>query len=782
MAITNNNVNNVRFLRNGSLFATREAANAGLTGFTRSSEAQDGTIVLARYGSDNDVKTLIGVIYYTSSGNSITIFDVESSGADVDAKIAEINAKLGNGVGSGTGESVTEQLAALSGDSATAQSGDTSVAGAKAYADDLISGLEYTGVTTGDAVVVTNVTETDGIVSASTANVGTLTLDGYSKGSDSGAVASTDTINEAIGKLENQVDAAAAASTAAIQNLDYSGVTTGTGVYVTNVTETDGVIAATTATLPTVSQIGTAGQAITAVSQTNGEIAATAGDVAAEHVTVADADGNLTATNVEAALAEIYSGYTAGDTAIVGGASDSANTLAKLETAINNATSDAKSYAISAVTGDELTNLGANVREAYKLVDEDGVKSGEYVKIYKDQTLSGASFSGQELTLTYILADGSTTAVSVDMHDLIEQTEFASGVTWDATESKVRGVVDPQSESFLTVGADGFKLTGVSGLVTNAIEDLDADLSGNSAHVTVGVVEENGVITAVNVAEDDIASAADLAELSGKTVTEVGSSNSSISATTAATSDGTVSVDLVTDASKVKMTGFTADASGFTAITTASTVTEAVKVIETEFLANEQTTSQALNDLEASKLENIVVNGVTGTVANKTATVTIDGADITLDGYTAGTTGNVESTDSVNEAISKLETQISGVTSGSSAALDNEISHRKAVDGIDGDAYSATTTANYISAATDLNDADQKLDAAIKEVSDVANAAVSGATMNGTGLTPSNGVLPFTAVASTSAGTATNDEAIVITTGNDGGLTFALDTLDCGTY
>ena len=56
-------------------------------------------------------------------------------------------------------------------------------------------------------------------------------------------------------------------------------------------------------------------------------------------------------------------------------------------------------------------------------------------------------------------------------------------------------------------------------------------------------------------------------------------------------------------------------------------------------------------------------------------------------------------------------------------ALDAEIAARRAVDGVDGDAYTAKADANYISNAETLFDADAKLDAAIKTVADTAAKA-----------------------------------------------------------
>ena len=55
--------------------------------------------------------------------------------------------------------------------------------------------------------VVTTVSEADGVVSETKANVKDLQLGGYSKSADTGAIAGTDTINVALSKLENSVGA-----------------------------------------------------------------------------------------------------------------------------------------------------------------------------------------------------------------------------------------------------------------------------------------------------------------------------------------------------------------------------------------------------------------------------------------------------------------------------------------------------------------------------------------------------------------------------------------------
>ena len=799
MAVINNNVKNIQFLRNAAIYANREAARAALE--TNKALVGDGSALLARYSGETatDIKTVVGFVWNDGTNKTVTIFDIEDAGADVQKLIDEINDKLGDDVTSAN--TVSDQLAALSGTNADT-SATTSVAGAKAYTDDKIGTLDYTGVTTGDGKVIVNVTESDGIVSGTTAEVGGLKLTDYSKGSDSGAVTTSDTINTAISKLENQIDAANDASTGAIKTaieaLDYSGVTTGTGVYVTNVTETDGVVAATTATLPTVAEISETGKPIIAVAEDKGTLAASAGTINAEYVNVADTDGNLTATTVEGALAEIFSGYTAGDAALKGDATTSGDTLGKLEDRIEALDADAKEYQLSAIT----ESLPETVKERYALVDGDGNVSGTTIDIPKDSHIVSIDYSGttQKLYYTYIDVSGNTQTTEVDMSELVLETEFGSGVT--VTDHVAHGVVDPTSEAFLTVGTNGFKLSGVQDAIDTAISGLDvsdtavagqyvsevsetdgeisvqrADVSSavlnnyskgsdatavaatdtinqaisklenqidaaeaaaaaaatvveletGTSHVTVSSAQDATTrAVTYTIGENDIASQTELEALSGKAVTEIASSNASISATSSTTADGTVKYDLVTDASKIKMSGFTADASGFTAISESSSVTEAFKAVEDYVLANEAVVSGALNDLEADKLENIVVNGVTGTTgANNTASVTIDGADITLDGYEKpSSTAAITSGDTVNQAIGKLEKGLESAVSG----------------------------------------------------------GLQGVTINGSGTTVTSNIASFTVDGATSAMTGSNNQAVVVDTDATGNLTIGLDTIDAGTY
>ena len=600
------NVYSLQLLRNSQVFGTKELAIAGITGST----TQDGVIKLARYTDGSTVKTIFGIYNDNTVGTAgYTIYDsykevieaIQERIADLESgsteAIEDIWDALGDGVSSAN--TVTDQLEALSGDTAST-SADTSVEGAKRYADEKVA----------DAVA----------------------------------------------------------------DLDYTD-TAATGEYVSAVDETDGVISVTRVALPTVDAISEAGKPITAVSESLGAVSATAGTINAEYVNVTGSV--FSSTTVQGALEEIETEYKAADAAIVGDATTSGNTLGKLEDRIDELATDAKEYSIKQIT----TGLSTNVKEAWGLFDAENNQSGATISIYKDSAykeiylgtsadtintttgeITKQEGDKQSLNYAYMKADGTYDLVKVDVSAFISESEFASGVT--ATDHIVHGVVDPTSETFLTVGANGFKLSGVQDAIDSAYEGLDATVTGTTSgnHISITIEELDGklVQSGLTIAENNIADADDLAALSAKTVTAITSTNGSISAQIDDAA-GNKSYDIETDASKIKMSGFTAAQSGFTGITEDSSVTAAIKAIETAFLANEDAVNDALDD----KIENIVVNSVTGSVdANHIASVTIDGDDIELTGYESGASGVVVATDSVNEAISKLQTQISAAVAG----------------------------------------------------------------------------------------------------------------------
>ena len=601
MAIINNNVQNVKFLRNQTPYQTREAARQALE--ENKGVAADGTALLARYTVVNDgvatIKTLVGFVAVSEKTKYITIIDVEGSSADVEALRTEINNKLGTGITSAN--TATAQLAALSGDTAST-SADTSVEGAKRYADALKEAM------------------------------------------------------------------------------DYSGVTTGTGVYVTNVTQSDGIVSATTATLPTVTGEVESKKVVMSVSEDKGTISVDKGTIESSDKTVVI--GDLSEGNGIDFKVNIDNDTLIADknTGVISVASAALTQYVGDEDTIHISAADAQNNKIvsSYLTIQKVTTgLSEEVKEEYHLIGHSGTTIGDPVKIYKDSHIVSITYitdTGdthyQNLQYVYLDASGETKTEYVDISMLVLEAEFASGLTIE--NHVARGVVDPTSETFLTVGADGFKLSGVQdaidSAVSGAVETLDADKSGSTEHITVNVVEENGVITTVTVEEDNIANADDLEELSGKTITAITSTNGSITASIS-NEAGNKTADIETDASKIKMSGFTS-VGALSGITQSSSITDAFGVVEDVIEKNERVTAEALTDLdgrvntisgnlntvsgkvdtiEANYVSGVSVNGNAVNVANHVAPISVSSSASAM--TATGTEAIVVTTDPSTGAI-----------------------------------------------------------------------------------------------------------------------------------
>ena len=642
------NVLSLQLLRNSQIVADKAAAISAI----QASGTNDGVIKLARYYTDETsatTKTVFGIYHAFENGPSgYTIYD-----ADHD-QIAAIEAKIG------TGETTLDEVVEMLGDGFN--SGHT-VADAIDEVDDKLG----SGVTSSNTVSDQFDEIDDKLGSGvTTANSVTEQLEEINDKLGTG-VTTANSVSDQLEALSGDPSTATSADTSVegakkytddkIATLDYAD-TAVAKKFVTEVDETDGVISVSRG------EITSTGKTITLTDGADGGVNF---EVNIDGQTIVkDANGVLSVAN--SALIE----YVGDDRTINVSAAD-ANNKKTISTLLT----------LSAVTPSSTT-----VKEEYALVDASGTTKGETIKIYKDSSLVSIEYitdTGdthyQNLKYVYVDNSGNTQTEYVDMSALVLEAEFASGVTF--SNGVAHGVVDANSEKdsqstpvdFLTVGADGFKISGIKDEIDRKIAALDAtggtQTVDTGKHVAVEVVEADGKITAVTVTEDDIASATALAELSAKTVTELESSNSSITVSSAATAEGTVKYDVITDASKIQMSGFTAAESGFTAIAESSSVTEAFKAVETYVLDNEAVVSAALNDLETTKLDNIVVNGVTGTVNSNIATVTIGGADVALTGYQKPASGTaIVASDDVNTAIGKLEAKLDDATAGGLNGVD----------------------------------------------------------------------------------------------------------------
>lgn len=140
---------------------------------------------------------------------------------------------------------------------------------------------------------------------------------------------------------------------------------------------------------------------------------------------------------------------------------------------IDDVSASTKTYSIVKVSD----GLGANVKEVYKLVDEDNVQSGEVISIYKDSTLKSASLetiNGEDyLSLVYITSDGNESKISINVADFLRESEFKDGLKVENGIVSIK--IDSESDSFISVNANGIKLTGVE----SAIDELNTVIESN---------------------------------------------------------------------------------------------------------------------------------------------------------------------------------------------------------------------------------------------------------------------------------------------------------------
>ena len=441
------------------------------------------------------------------------------------------------------------------------------------------------------------------------------------------------------------------------------------GSYVSAVSEADGKISVSRTELPTVAEIKSAGQAIIAVKEDKGVISATAGDIAAAHVTVADASNHFTATTVEAALEELYSQSGAG----------------------------------SKVTVEEAVGTEAGVLKVYTV--KQGGKDVGKINIPKDLVVTSGSVvkgnwvdgafteseTGTGTALKLVIAN-QTSPVYINTLDLVKDHTAGNGIVISDT-NVVSVKLDTDSEKFLTVGANGVKLSGVAAHVTSEIQKLNSTKSSAAnAKAVVTVAETDGVITSVSLEDKDIASAALLGTKTdastvdsafGRIAKEVADRKTAIQALDATVnSTGGSHVDVQVVEADGKITGVTVSETDIASAKGLSDEIARAKAAEDKIegsvglaadgshvkTSGNYTSSATTIAGEISALDTQVKNNADaiGTVKNYTVNgkkistgPTLGGADIKLTGYSPDANGDLfEADNTVNAAMKIIMQQL----------------------------------------------------------------------------------------------------------------------------
>ena len=170
-------------------------------------------------------------------------------------------------------------------------------------------------------------------------------------------------------------------------------------------------------------------------------------------------------------------------------------------------------YKTVKLTDEEVTALGdVNVKEAYKVVsvNKEGTKTtvGDIIKIYKDSSLKSIEYTevndkskkGQFLKYVYTLADGTEKTVYVDMSKLVDQAEVEKGI--QAIDGKLSiKIAEGNEADFLTVDANGLKLSGVKTAIDTAKNEVQGKLDAEINRAKAAEKANADAITVLNGAE-----------------------------------------------------------------------------------------------------------------------------------------------------------------------------------------------------------------------------------------------------------------------------------------
>lgn len=479
----------IQLLRNSNIFSSRDAARRALD--KQKGNVPDGGVILARYSGDTGeekiIKTLAGfVTNISTSGNAtVTIIDVEDAINRLDKEDKAVEGQYVAAVSETNGIITVSRQA-----------------------------LPSLGKQTSSGKAITAIKQTNGLVDVEFGGVAAANV----SVADEGNIFTATTVEGVLSEIQNSLDNAI-------------GVGGSVGKQITN--------AINALNSETVSGNG---QVITAISQSNGIVSATASTLSASSVSFSSSGTSFTADNVKDALDTLYT--RSGDGSKV--------TLESVD-----GTEDIlKVYTIK---------QGGNEVGKINIPKDLVVTSGSVVK----GTWNGDTFtenvSGSGTALKLVIAN-QTAPVYINTLDLVKDHTSGNGIS--ISDTNVISVVrDPDSDSFLTVGENGVKLSGVQAAISEA-----------SGHVNTIIDARLGT----GVTSDSTATA-QFAELSNKLGTGV---------TTAATATAQLQA----------LSGETGDTSGFTSVNGAkayatdlvnsldatvvsssgTSTTEAIKILQTD--------------------------------------------------------------------------------------------------------------------------------------------------------------------------------------------------------
>lgn len=416
-------------------------------------------------------------------------------------------------------------------------------------------------------------------------------------------------------------------------------------------------------------------------------------------------------------------------------------------------------------------SLPENVKERYKLVGKNNTPIGDAIDIYKDTSLKSVELvdskptgsgttNGQFLKFVYNIANGSEDTVYVDVSKFLTESEFKNGFDV-ATSGEVSIKINDDSKNILIVDKNGLaidstelanevkggaskvadekvnalkvkpteKADGTKGYVKTTISQNSGFVSNDKVDVTYGDFNKN---------QNGIATTEDT-----KAYVDVKVAASVIGAEV----DG-IYLKSTTEGNKVKISANTKPLTVSKDGGVSTLTGEAGSLVDSSVMADKISTFVNSRISESSK-------GLTNTVSGESTDKKVSVSVTQTDGKLA----------SVSVTTNGIAT---------SDAVATEVGNRKAVTGINGDTYTLTPTASYIKDATSLNDADIKLDSAIKSLASDQLTSIEGSDAVTVSAKSAN-----SQKVSIKLDTETTDNALKVNVGK--GL-YLSSVIDCGTF
>lgn len=279
-----------------------------------------------------------------------------------------------------------------------------------------------------------------------------VSLTGYSKPSAGGAVAPTDKVNDAIGKLEYDLDTAESTLEQAVQDIN----------DLQEQVTTNKVEAADKSVVVTPSE----GQKTTI--KVNVKSGNNALKLDAENGLYVDQSALTSYEGKEAiAIADKVESEGVKEISLKINANDKVLTQAAEGLLAN--------INLTWSTTDGLKLIGKNSTEIASIPASDFIKDGMLqsveLKVASEDEPIGEATTGTFLVFTFNVDAGSK-VINVNVTDLIDVYTASTGIKLEG--KNFIAVIDPASEAFLTIGADGIKLSGVQNAINAAKATVDA--------------------------------------------------------------------------------------------------------------------------------------------------------------------------------------------------------------------------------------------------------------------------------------------------------------------